>query len=328
MIEEVLRMEHIVCRENEILELDHFSMQVFKGEIYGLLCLERHGIRKMVDLICRNFPIQYGQVFIEEKLVNNIEKGDHSQNPVTLIGSQSCLIENLEVADNLFIIGSTSEKHMIKEKKLYRKAELLFMDLEIAIDPSALISQLSVYDRLVTELLRAIVLDNHLIILWQISDLLSSEELPRFHELIQKVVKRGYSIIYIYNHHEVLRPVCDRIGIFQNGHIDKVLVGQDGIEKMITSVYAGYAYEKLQLLQTGKTKDFSNMPDVLTMHHVCTEHISDWNLTIRAGENVLLLDQSNTILTELNTLLSGRDNSYTGTLKPTDALDIKNGKSH
>ena len=44
MREEILRMEHICCTDEGVLELDYLNMQIFKGEIYGVLELENHGI--------------------------------------------------------------------------------------------------------------------------------------------------------------------------------------------------------------------------------------------------------------------------------------------
>ena len=99
MKREILRMEHILCRDGEAQQLNYLSMQIFEGEIYGVLCLEQPGIDKMVELICWNHTIQNGQVFFREELVNSQEVSSGSRNRVSVIGRQSRLINDLTLAD-------------------------------------------------------------------------------------------------------------------------------------------------------------------------------------------------------------------------------------
>lgn len=319
MKKEILRMEHIVCSEDGSPVLNHFSMQIFKGEIYGLLCLEQHGITKMIELICRNQPIQYGQVFFEEKLVNHFENNSRSKNRVTLIGNKSCLIDSLSLADNLFVIRSGFRRHIIPEKAIRIQTRKLLNEFQIRISPLSLAEELTTYERLVVELLRAMIAGNRLIILWQVSDLLSSEELLRFHELIRKLAQKGYTFLYIYNHHEVLRTVCDRISVFENGHIEKVFFESDGIEEKIRDVFARYSYDKLLQLKPDAQKSFPMSP-VLELKHICTENMKDFSLSVRPGENVLILDQSNTILWELSSIFSGIKRDYAGKIEPENLI--------
>lgn len=316
MRKEILRMEHIVWTDNELPVLDHFSMQIFEGEIYGLLYLEQHGIGKMIDLVCWNRPIQYGRVFFEDKLVNSIETGDSSRNRVTVILNESSLIESLSVADNLFVIRSGFRRHIIPERAIQLQTSRLLQKFQIRRPPSVLAEELTTYERIVVELLRAIIVGSRLIVLWQISDLLSSNELPRFHELIQKMAKEGYAFLYIYNHHEVLKSVCDRIGIFENGQIKKVFFEASAIEDEIKDVFARYSYEKLSQLKPNTGACFSGKPAVMELRHIRTGNIRDFSLTIRPGENILILDQSNTILYELFLIFSGLKKDYAGTAAP------------
>lgn len=316
MRKEILRMEHIVCMKNNTPELKHFSMQIFEGEIFGILCLERHGISKMVELICRNGPIQYGQVILGERLVNSIEIGDNSRNPVSLIDSRSGLIDNLSLADNLFALQGGKRFSVLSEKEICRRAVVLLKELGIEFSPSMAAGQITTYDRMVTELLRAVVNSSKLIILWQISDLLSSEEQPRFHKLIRKLTKMGYSFLYIYNHHEVLRLICDRLGVFQDGHIEKILLETEALEPTMTRIYARYTYEKLKNLKTDSQRNLENQPEVLHLSHIYSANINDLSLTLRAGETLLVLDQSNTMLHELFDILAANNKDYEGQIYP------------
>lgn len=311
MKKEILRMDHITCQDNGIQILNHLSMQIFEGEIYGLLCLERHGIEKMVELICNNRPIQHGHVFFGEKLVNSMEYSSYSRNRATLIGRQSRLIKNLSLADNMFVIRPGFHTFIIPKRIIRSQTQRLLDELQIQLSPDVPVDELGALERIMAEILRAIVEGDQLIILFEISDLLSSEELTRLHIFINKIRSRGFAFLYIYNHHEVLTPVCDRISIFKFGRIEKVYPASDDIQEHIR-IFARYSYERMSLLEPNDTKSFNSLPMVLALHHIQMSNIQDLDFSIKAGENVLLLDQNNTITDELMDLLGGVCKPFSG----------------
>lgn len=318
MRKEILRMDHIICMDNHIPVLNHLGMQIFAGEIYGVLCLEHHGIEQMVELICWNRPIQYGQVFFEENLVNSMEKSTFGRNRVALIGRESRLIDDLSLADNLFVIRRGFRKFVIPRRILQEQTQRMLDELNIQISPAALIQELGTFERLVAEILQAMVGQDHLIILFDISDMLSSEELPRFHRLIRKLTQEGYTFLYIYNHHEVLKGICDRIGIFKAGRIEKVIANPAAITEAIR-IFARYPYEKMATFEPDDNNAFAQMQPVLQLEEVQAEYICNLSFSVHPGENVLLLDQSNTILDELMELLGKEREPVSGSLRLPDA---------
>ena len=319
MREEILRMEHILCENEEDRELNYVSMQIFRGEIYGVLCLEQHGLDKLVELICWNRPIQSGQVFFLEKMVNSVEESFGTRNQVTVIGRQSRLIDELSLADNLFVIREGFKKNIIPERVILAEARRMLQEWQIDLSPRMLVKQMGTYHRMVTELMKAVVAGDALIVLWEISDLLSTEELPRFHQLIRRLADEGHTFLYIYSHHEVLRMVCDRLAIFKEGMVQKVFTDRNTIREQITKVYARHPYEKY--LQIGQERDGKiEGPAVLSIQNLSWGHIREMSLKIRKGESVLLLDKSNTILEEFVEILTGEERPFKG------ELFLKNGK--
>ena len=129
MKREILRMEHILCQEGEARQLNYLSMQIFEGEIYGILCLERPGIDKMIELVCWNRPIQNGQVFFREELVNSSGESSGRRNRVTLIGRQSRLIDELSLADNLFVMREGFRRFIVPERVIQSETRRVLQDM-------------------------------------------------------------------------------------------------------------------------------------------------------------------------------------------------------
>ncbi len=313
MREEILRMEHILCTEGGAL--NYLSLQIFRGEIYGILCLENQGIDKLVELICWNRPMENGQVFFGEKLVNSVQESSGTRNKVTVIGRQSRLIDGLTLADNLFVIREGFRRHVIPDRAVQTETASVLKQYGVELSPKTRVKDLGNYHRLVLEVLKSVIVGDRLTILWEISDLLSAEELPRFHSLIRRLADQGSTFLYIYSHHEVLRPVCDRIAIFKGNTIEKVLTVQSTIREQIQTVYARYCYEKFISIR----KDMEEKPrgsEVLCLQKVSFGNIHELSFSITKGENLLLFDQSNTILDELIELLLGRETPESGNIYP------------
>lgn len=315
MREEILRMEHICCTDEGVLELDYLNMQIFKGEIYGILELENYGISKLIALICRNTHLENGQVFFDEKRVNSARESDGSKNKATVIGRQSRLIDSLSLADNLFVLREGFHRYVIPERAVRVEAERVLKEVGIGLSARTRAGKLSRYHRLVLEVMKAVIAGSKLIILWDISDMLSAEELPQFHRLLRKMTEKGNTFLYIYGHHEVLRQVCDRIAVFKEQKIQKVLSDQDMLRDQIVNVYARYAYNKLLRLSRDTQNEICGK-DVIRLEQVCYGHIRDLSFSVSAGENVLLLDRSNTIIDELSELLVGEEEPGSGIILP------------
>ena len=315
MREEVLRMEHICCMGGGVRELDYVNMQIFKGEIYGILELENYGIEKLIQLICRNMPMEYGQVFFDEKLVNSAWESDGSRNRVALISRRSHLIDSLSLADNLFVMREGFRRYVIPERAMELETDRILREAGIRLPAGTRAERLNGYQRLVLEVMKAVIASARLIILWDISDMLSTEELPQFHRLLRKLTEKGNTFLYIYGHHELLRQVCDRIAVFQEQTIRKVLSDQDILRDQIVNVYARYTYHKLLRLSSDVENEMVG-DEVLRLEHVNYQHIHDLSFSVVRGENVLLLDQSNTIIDELSELVMGKAYPASGSILP------------
>ena len=167
MREEVLRMEHIFCMEDGAVKLNYLSIQIFRGEIYGILCLESQGIDKLVELICWNRSLDNGQVFFEEKLVNSVQESRNTRNKVTVVGRHSRLIDGMTLADNLFVMREGFQKYVIPERAVQTETVNVLKKYGIQLSPKTLVKDLGNYDRLVLEVLKSVIAGDSLTILPQ-----------------------------------------------------------------------------------------------------------------------------------------------------------------
>ena len=116
MREEVLRLSEVTCVEQGVVQLEDFCLNVFAGEIVGLLHRSGHGVSALLDLLRFNLPLRAGSVYYREQLVNSWRAPGRHENRIAVIQNKSSLVGDLTVADNIFVLRpAKSEKFRIRD---------------------------------------------------------------------------------------------------------------------------------------------------------------------------------------------------------------------
>lgn len=224
MIEEVLRVEHVTKKVDGILRLDNLNFTIHQGEIMGMLPLNSHGKKELISVLTQNSTIDMGRVYIDGTLVNYYEHSNKGINKVEIIDVNTRLVEDLTVADNIFVLSRSFGQKIIRDKKLNQDTEKLLKVVGIQIKTDELVFMLDNFERSVIELIKSVRSYTSLIILNEIDNYLSTAELQKFHTLMTYFAKEeGKSFLYLANHHEEVFKVCQRVALFEDGRVVKIL---------------------------------------------------------------------------------------------------------
>lgn len=296
-------MDHVECRSGGSVVLNDLSFQVFAGEIYGILMLERTGSREMMELIGRNRPMDHGKIYFNEHLVASPEVKKWGVGDVAVIGRTSHLIDELSLADNIFVIRPGFQNFYIHERKVTRQTRALTEKYGIALDIGKPASQLQPYERILAELLRAVAIGAKLIVLRDIPEILGEQELKSFHRFLRQMAGEGITFLYTYNHHEVLNTVCDRMAVFKGGRVEIVLDCGVSLQEQIR-ILSNHAVRELQSMEKATSDRVHNSVPSVRLSHVFYGALQDFSMDIYPGEVVLLIDQSNTVLRDIMDLFT------------------------
>ncbi|MBS1332087.1 MAG: sugar ABC transporter ATP-binding protein, partial [Christensenellaceae bacterium] len=88
---------------------------------------------------------------------------------------------------------------------------------------------LSVFERFVVELLKAVVAGSRLIVLNEISTLINEAELGKLHSILRHYAAEGISFLYVCFHFEELLQISDRTAVMMQGRVVKLLEGEEMI---------------------------------------------------------------------------------------------------
>lgn len=238
MRKEIFRMERVTYKEEEVTRLEDFNLQIYEGEIMGIVPFNGYGMAAFLELLQTNLPIYDGYIYYNNEMVNSWKKSSGTHNRISIIQAKSSLIETMTIADNVFVMRPGFKQELIRTKLLKSQLKPFLKEIGIEIPADTRIENLSVFQRVVVELLRAVVAGSHLIVLEEIGALISYSELEQLHDIIRHYAAKGFSFLYICPHFEEVNNICDRAAMLTNGRIWKVITK----EKMSREVREVYSY--------------------------------------------------------------------------------------
>ena len=246
MREEVFRMERVTYRRQGILYLEDFNLQIYEGEIMGLFTMNAHGLRALMTLLQTNDTLEDGYVYVGGKCVNSWKNEERTTNRISIIGAASRLVEDLSVTDNIFVLRKGFRQNIIREDVLRKQLAPFLDEMDMNVSVDGKVSELSAFERVIVELLRALVLEQRLIVLDDVGMLVSEEELGKLHEIMRTYARRGFSFLYVCPHFEEIARICDRAAHFSNGRIQRVIRSED----MGPEVNRAYTKEYITMVQS------------------------------------------------------------------------------
>ena len=315
MKKEVLRLERVSVEEGGNLLLDNFSLHVFEGEIFGLICFNFHGQDALLGLLQRNGPLHYGFVYLREKLVNAYGKSDLSYNRVLFIDGPGCLADSLTVAENIFVLRGGYKKRMVNDRVLERQVKVLSEETGIQADPARYAGELTFYERCCVSLLKAYATGSRLVVVRDVSQFLNPSDLRAFQRLMRRLAGLGVSFLYLCSRYEEIQDCCDRAAVMEDGRIRKTLDQARLRDRTILAYQAPFDRRLTEMQPGRRSKEEGEEQDkncILRFRKVCGSRIRDASFSVTQGESLVLQDSDMTVLQELLSLLLGEIRPVSG----------------
>lgn len=302
MRQEILRMERVTCEDHGVTQLEEFNLQIYSGEIMGLLPINAHGLSAFLNLLQTNLPIQDGYIYYCEERVNSWRESRKTPNRITIITARSCLVEGLTVTDNIFVIRQGFRQRLIHSQFLKGQLEPFLREIGMDISADSYVEKLTTFERVVVEILKAVIMKHRFIVLNEIGALISDTELQKLHKIVKYYAGLGFSFLYIGPHYEEISQVCDRVALLSHGRIQKVLGGEELENENLGEYTQEYDRMVRAHLENGGLKP-EKRELLLRIEDMTSGPIRHMSFDIYAGECVTLQYLDNEVYQEVLRLL-------------------------
>ena len=244
MCEYVIEMKNISKNFPGTKALDDVTFQLQKGEIHALVGENGAGKSTLMNILTGQFLMDSGSIFLEGKPVWFSSPKDALAKCIVLVPQELNLVQELSVAENIFLGNEIIKKKLVDWKSTYEEAKRLLAALDVHVDVAQPVKKLSpAYQQLVS-IARALAYLPKVLILDEPTAVLTTNEKENLFKSMQNLKKQGTSIVFISHHLDEVMEQTDRVTIMRDGRVVKVVNTSEITKEEMINLMAGKKVEK------------------------------------------------------------------------------------
>ena len=262
--------------------LTDVSMSVNRGEVHAVVGENGAGKSTLMKILGGLYSMDHGQILIDDKPVEIKSISDAHKYGISVIYQELDLIPSLTVAENIYVGNLPGKAGCVDYHKLNQKTQELIDSLSLNIKPTDYVSLLSVSERQMVEILKALSHDSELIIMDEPTASLNNQEVETLYEIISRLKDEGKTILYISHRLREVFDISSRVTVLRDGQF----IATHDIEELNENSLARLMVGR-DISQLYKYAEQSLGDIVLEVDSLCKDgFFSDISFSLHEGEVV------------------------------------------
>ena len=266
-----------------VVALDNVGFKLRAGTVHALMGENGAGKSTLMKIIAGIYMPDRGDISLKGQRITLKSPIDALNKGIAMIHQELNLMPHMTVAENVWITREPKNRlGLVDHAALYRQTEALFKTLNIDIDVRVEIQTLSVANRQMVEIAKAVSYNSDVLIMDEPTSALTEKEVAHLFAIIRTLRAQGKGIIYITHKMNELFEIADEFSVFRDGkYIATKLsteVTRDDIIKMMVGREITQMFPKAEV-PIGEV--------VLSIRKLCLNGVfQDISFDVRAGEIV------------------------------------------
>ena len=216
----ILQAERISKSFPGVKALDNISLAIRKGEVHAIAGENGAGKSTLIKIFNGNYNADSGQILFDGQPVEINNPLDAKNLGISIIFQEFNLVESLSIAENIYLGRMPKKGRFVDWKKVNSDARDAISRIGYSLDPKKLISELSVAERQIVEIVKAISYENtRIIFMDEPTATLTEQECSMLFKVIRELKSQGISVIYISHRLEEIFELCDWVSILRDGRL-------------------------------------------------------------------------------------------------------------
>jgi len=199
--------------------LDGVTFDLSSGEIHALVGENGAGKSTLIKILAGVYPHpEYGGEIVldgAERHFANVR--DSEQAGIAVIYQEMSLVQDLSVAENIFLGRAPRRVGIINWEELFSRAQKLLDELHLQIDPRTPVINLGIGQQQLVEIAKALSQDARILVLDEPTAALTDAEVETLFGILQSLRARGVAMIYISHKLDEVFSIGDRITVLRDG---------------------------------------------------------------------------------------------------------------
>ncbi|MDD7593118.1 MAG: sugar ABC transporter ATP-binding protein [Peptoniphilaceae bacterium] len=229
-MENIIELKDITKKFPGVTALDHVSFGVRKGEVHCLLGENGAGKSTLMKILSGVYTPTDGKIIMDDKEWDHLTPTLSQESGIRIIYQELSVIDTLSIQENVFLGRLPQKQGLIPtvdyESMRKKTTEVLSM-IGLRRDPETLVGDLSISEKQMVEIAKAIAFDAKLIIMDEPTSSLVQTEIDHLLDIVKGIKAQGNSVIYISHKLSEIKRIGDRVTVLKDG---KYVVTKDADE--------------------------------------------------------------------------------------------------
>lgn len=234
----IVEMEGICKSFYDVQVLKNVRINVAPGEVLALVGENGAGKSTLMNILCGLHQPDAGTIKINGEVVKIANPRDAYERRIAMVHQEICLVEQLSIADNVFLGSEPKKDFLSRDKETVRiRTQNALDELDLGLSADTLVETLSVAQQQMIEVARAVCFDAQVVIFDEPTASLTEKETEMLFKVIRRMQEKGIGIVYISHRLEEIFQICQRVTVLRDSQYidtcDITDITQDDIVAMM-----------------------------------------------------------------------------------------------
>lgn len=308
MNEYLLEMRNIKKSFPGVQALKGVDLFVKPGEIHCLMGENGAGKSTLIKILAGAYSKDWGTIIFDGEEVDIKKPYDAQKLGISFIFQELSVVETLTVEENMTLGYEASRFSIINTKKNIQKTLKILADLNIDLNPRTIVRNLSVSQKQMMLIAKALSQNSKLIVMDEPTASLTDSESKDLFRMMKSLKSKGVSFLYISHRFEDIFTIGDRITVFRDGENAGNLIVKETDENEIIKLMVGRDIKETFPSINKKIGD-----EILKVENLTAEKlIKDVSFTLKKGQILGVSGLAGAGKTELAKALFGENKIISG----------------
>lgn len=311
----MLGMSNISKRFPGVIANNQVSFDVCAGEVHALLGENGAGKTTLMNILYGLYQPDEGEIRLRGETVKFRSPKDAMSKGIGLVAQHFHLARRHTVAENI-ALGLKGVPFFFPTKRLEQHITELSKKYRLAVDPNALVWQLSPGEQQRVEILKALIQGAKILILDEPTSVLTPQEAESLFEVVGRMRDAGEGVIFISHKLDEVMAIADRITVLRKGAVVGTLDKNKATPSKLAQMMVGREMPSVQ--RKGKKPSANvalSLRDVWAKSERGVDALRGVSLEIKHGEILGVAGVAGNGQAELIEVLTGLHNVSRGTIK-------------
>jgi inositol transport system ATP-binding protein len=214
----LLSLEGIRKEFPGVLALDNVQLRIRKGSVHALMGENGAGKSTLMKIIAGIYQPDAGEIRLRGEPVTLKSPLDALEHGIAMIHQELQLMNWMTIAENIWIRREPRNRFgLIDHGRMAEMTRELFARLNLSLDPGTQVSELTVAQKQMVEIARAVSYESRILIMDEPTSALTEREVEHLFAIIRDLKARDIGIIYITHKMNELFEIADEFTVFRDG---------------------------------------------------------------------------------------------------------------